>query len=130
MRKRERDGGDGVLIIGERGLRVGVVVESSICEDDVKKSLSGDSLVVATMGESCFEEGAGGGGGESGLEDGRGCDGELCREGTLATGVGVDAATFFCLFASSLASSCARFLFNSSRAATVVYTNRESLRQQ
>lgn len=55
MRKRERDGGDGVLIIGERGLRVGVVVESSICEDDAKNSRSGDSLEVATTGESCFE---------------------------------------------------------------------------
>lgn len=58
MRKRERDGGDGVLITGERGLRVGVVVESSICEEDTKQSISGDSLEVVARG-ACFEVGGG-----------------------------------------------------------------------
>lgn len=56
MRKRERDGGDGVLIIGERGLRVGVVVESSICDEDAKQSVSGASLEVVAKG-ACFEVG-------------------------------------------------------------------------
>ena len=54
MRKRERDGGDGVLITGERGLRVGVVVESSICDEDAKQSVSGASLEVVAKG-ACFE---------------------------------------------------------------------------